>query len=75
MAKIMDTIICCTGTNFLAPNVGWRLSLGLVAVPVLVFFIGSVLLLKLPDSLMPLGWQRPGQAPRFVTAPLHQFRF
>ena len=51
----------CTGTNFLSPDLGWRLSLGLASVPALVFFVGSVLLPDTPNSLVQRGHEKEGQ--------------
>jgi hypothetical protein len=41
--------------------VGWRLSLGLAAVPALVFFVGSVLLPDSPNSLVQRGHEDRGR--------------
>ena len=40
---------------------GWRLSLGLAAVPALIFFIGSVLLPDSPNSLIHRGHEDKGR--------------
>lgn len=50
-----------TGTNFLGPNLGWRLSLGLASVPALVFFVGSLLLPDTPNSLVQRGFEKEGR--------------
>ncbi|CAL8464878.1 g4413 [Coccomyxa elongata] len=49
------------GTNFLGPDLGWRLSLGLASVPALVFFVGSVLLPDTPNSLVQRGYEKEGR--------------
>ncbi len=49
------------GTNFLGPNLGWRLSLGLASVPAFVFFVGSLLLPDTPNSLVQRGYEKEGR--------------
>ncbi|KAK9917567.1 hypothetical protein WJX75_005843 [Coccomyxa subellipsoidea] len=49
------------GTNYLGPNLGWRLSLGLASVPALVFFVGSLLLPDTPNSLVQRGFEKEGR--------------
>ena len=43
------------GTSHLAPDVGWRLSLGLVGVPAVLVLLGSLMLPETPSSLMQRG--------------------
>lgn len=44
-----------TGTSHLAPDVGWRLSLGLVGVPAVLVLFGSLMLPETPSNLMQRG--------------------
>lgn len=55
---------------------GWRLSLGLAAVPALVFFIGSVLLPDSPNSLIQRGHDGKGRQvlDTITTACVHSCR-
>ncbi len=45
----------------MAPDVGWRLSLGLAAVPALFFFFGTLLLPDSPNSLLQRGHEAEGR--------------
>ncbi len=52
-ALVEDSVLA--GTSHLAPNVGWRLSLGLVGVPAVLVLLGSLALPETPSSLMQRG--------------------
>lgn len=49
------------GTEMMRPSVGWRLSLGLAAVPALFMTVGGILLPETPNSLIERGHKEKGR--------------
>lgn len=49
------------GTSMIRPN-GWRISLGLAAVPGAILFIGSLIITETPPSLVERGMEEEGKA-------------
>lgn len=54
------------GTQHIVPW-GWRLSLGLAAIPGAILAVGGCLLPETPNSLIERGHRRRGRAVTFVT--------